>query len=395
MEVSFFFCIFAAANKKIQLMSNQLSNLFVYGTATSGECFMDRENETARLKMNFSYGINTMLISPRRWGKTSLVKHVCEQMTDQNQVKMVQMDVFSCRTPEDFYATFATEIIRQTSTKTEELIENARRFLSGLIPKISFGPDPFHEVSFSLEPNSHPYTEEVLDLPEVIAKEKGINIYICIDEFQQIGEMTNSLSFQKKLRSHWQHHQHTHYCLYGSKRHLLMNMFCKYSYPFYHFGDTIFLQPIPTSYWITYIKQRFAISGKQVSDELCTQICDYVDNNSSYVQQLAWLLWTRTEQVANQQALEVAKEDLMQLNHFLFQNYVEPLSAYQIRLLRAIAHGNETQLSSQAIIQRYNLGSSANVDKLKKSLEDKELIEVGKNTIIADPLFKKWIVTHL
>ena len=85
---------------------------FVYGVAADLDHFTDREKETARLQLNFENGINTIVISPRRWGKTSLVNKVAAQMADNRQLRVVRMDAFSVRTAEDFYRMFATEIIR-------------------------------------------------------------------------------------------------------------------------------------------------------------------------------------------------------------------------------------------------------------------------------------------
>lgn len=103
---------------------------FVYGVAAEEMYFTDREKETFRLTMNFENGLNTIIISPRRWGKTSLVNKVAEQMKNHSEIRIVRMDAFSVRTPEDFYRMFATEIIKQTATRVEEWMENAKRFLS-------------------------------------------------------------------------------------------------------------------------------------------------------------------------------------------------------------------------------------------------------------------------
>jgi predicted AAA+ superfamily ATPase len=89
---------------------------FMYGVATFGKWFTDREEDAKRLSVNFTHGINTILISPRRWGKTSLVLKVAKQINDKN-LKIVNLDIFSCRSKEDFYRTFAKEIIRQTYDK--------------------------------------------------------------------------------------------------------------------------------------------------------------------------------------------------------------------------------------------------------------------------------------
>ena len=371
-----------------------MDNPFVYGIATDCNHFTDREEETKRLSLNFTYGINTILISPRRLGKTSLVNKVFEQMADNKSLKIIRMDAFACRNEDDFYRLFATEIIRQVSSKTENLIENAKRFLSNLVPKISIGQEG--DVSFSLETTEEHYSSDVLTLPEKIAKEKGVRIVVCIDEFQQIGEFTDSLTFQRKLRSAWQLQTNTSYCLYGSKRHVLMNMFGKASYPFYKFGDIVLLDKIATSYWVEYIQNQFSKTKKSISAELCEAICEYVESNSSYVQQLSWLLWARTGKVATEESFRLAKQDLLNQNHILFLKYINELSGYQVNMIRAISEGHTTDLSTGKIISEYNLGSTANVNRVRKALEAKEFVEItGKKVELSDPVFGRWVIKNL
>lgn len=96
---------------------------FVFGVATSGDNFTDREKETQRLLLNFTHGVNTILISPRRWGKTSLVKKVA-QLAQTKTRKIVYLDIFSCRTESEFYRLFATSVLKQTSSKWDEWVEN-------------------------------------------------------------------------------------------------------------------------------------------------------------------------------------------------------------------------------------------------------------------------------
>ncbi len=371
-----------------------MDNPFVYGVAADNAHFIGREDETRRLTMNFSNGINTILISQRRLGKTSLVNKVAEQMSDNKKLKIIRMDAFACKDESDFYMMFATEIIRQMSGKVESLIENAKRFLTSLVPKLSV--EQTGEISFSLETTDKQYNADVLTLPERIAVEKGIHIVVCIDEFQQIGEFTDSLMFQKKLRSVWQHQHNTTYCLFGSKRHILMNMFGKASYPFYKFGDIIFLEKIPVGRWTEYIQRQFSLTGKSVSAEICEAICSYVESNSSYVQQLAWLLWARTDSVATETGLELAKLDLLRQNHILFLNYISNLSNYQMRVVQAIAEGHKTDLSTGEVIFYYRLNSTANVTRVKKALEEKEFIEItGKTVELSDPIFGRWVLQNL
>ena len=169
---------------------------FVFGVKVKGDAFTDRREETENLKMNFTYGVNTILISPRRMGKTSLVDKVCS-IVESDKIRIARLDAFGCRSETDFVNAFATAVIRATSGKWEEWMENAKMFLSRFVPKISIGPDPLSDFSVSLEYNvDNKTTEEVLQLPEIIAKEKEIKIVVCIDEFQQIGDFPESLTFQ-------------------------------------------------------------------------------------------------------------------------------------------------------------------------------------------------------
>ena len=371
-----------------------MKNPFVYGKATDDNHFIGRDAEAKRLTQNFVCGINTILVSQRRLGKTSLVNYVAEQLRNNAEVRVVRMDAFACKDESDFYMMFATEVIRQISTRTESIIENAKRFLSRLMPKLSV--EQSGDISFSLEAVDQQYNADVLSLPERIASEKGIRIVVCIDEFQQVGEFANSLAFQKKLRSAWQQQNNTTYCLFGSKRHILVNMFAKANYPFYKFGDIMFLDKIPIDLWIKYIQRQFEQTDKLVSTEICEEICHFVESNSSYVQQLAWLLWVRTSGTATMEDLEQAKEDLLLQNHVLFLNYISNLSSSQIRMIQAIAEGHKTDLSTSKIISEYKLNSTANVSRVKKALENKEFIEItGKTAELTDVIFGRWVLRNL
>ena len=368
---------------------------FIYGVAAEKMYFTDRENETKRLVMNFENGINTILISPRRWGKTSLVNRVADLFKGNKKVCVVRMDAFSVRTPEDFYRMFAAEIIKQTASRTEEWLSNAKRFLSSLVPVISMSADPMSPISLSFKSVVNDYSEEVLNLPERIALEKGIHLIICIDEFQQIGELSDSITFQKKLRSVWQHQHSVSYCLYGSKRHLLMNMFGKRSYPFYKFGDMLFLERIPVKYWYDYIQSRFEQTGKHIETDLIDAIYAYVDGNSSYVQQLSWLIWARTEHDASEDILKSAEQDLLHQNHALFMEQINALTSYQIRFIRAIAAGKAREINRKETIEEFDLGTSANIANIKKALQKKELIDIeGKEITFSDPIFIHWLIQN-
>ena len=369
---------------------------FIFGVATSGDNFTDRKKETERLSLNFRNGVNTILISPRRWGKTSLVQKVC-RLTQSDKLKIVYLDIFSCRSDKEFYDAFASAVLKQTSSKLEEWLENVKLFLSRIRPKISMGTDPMTEfsISFEMNPQSNDI-DEILQLPEKIAQKKGYKIVVCIDEFQQIAEFQDSRTFQKRLRSIWQLQKSVSYCLFGSKKHLMNELFEKKSLPFYKFGDTIYLPKIGTSDWINYICDRFKVTGKHISKELAEKICQRVENHSSYVQQLAWLVWIHTDKTASEQDFEEAFQDILDQNTPLFEKQTESLTTYQMNFLRALINGVHKEFTTQEVLQKYQLGSSANVSIVKRALEKKELIEIEKNQVILpDPVMKVWLKREL
>lgn len=374
-------------------MNSENEAPFVFGVRVEGNTFTDRKEETNRLKMNFLYGVNTILISPRRMGKTSLVEKVCS-LVESDTLKIAKIDAFGCRSENDFINAFATAVVRATSSKWEEWMENAKTFLSRFIPKISIGQDPLTDFSIALEYNrANTVTEDILQLPETIAKQKGIKIVICIDEFQQIADFPDSITFQKKLRSVWQLQSNVSYCLYGSKKHMMEKMFQSQSHPFYRFGDLFYLDKISETDWVEYICDRFRVTGKEISRKLASEICTVTDRYSSYVQQLAWLVWLRTDKHATKEDVEFGIDRMLDACEPLFIQQTESLSAYQMNFLRALANGVHTGFTRSEILDTYQLGTAANISRLKKALTEKDLIMMTapKTLEISDPILTLWL----
>ena len=367
-------------------------NPFVFGKAAEGAFFTDRAEDARRLTANLTHGINTILISPRRWGKTSLVKKVLAEI-DKPDIKPVFIDIFQCKSEYEFYHAFAMAVIKQTSSKLDEWVEMAKTFLSNISPKFSFGSDPMNDFSLSFEWNPKDDTEtDILQLPEKIAQKKNVHLVVCLDEFQQMADFVDSVKFQKKLRSVWQHQQNVTYCMFGSKKHLMENIFNDKSMPFYKFGDMMFLKKIPTEEWVPFICTKFYETGKSISAEQAARICEATENLSSYVQHLAWVVWYKSDKVVTNKDITAAIDDLLEQNKVFFQREVEQLSELQFNFLRALANGVMTGFSRKDVIKRYRLESSANVQSVKKALLKKDLIDVdGQEISFNDSLFKLWL----
>ena len=355
--------------------------------------FTDREAEVEKLKNNFYSLTNTTILSPRRWGKTSLVNKVGELiMAENKQVKVAFVDVFNVRSEKEFYYALVKSVFDATASKWEEMVENAKHFLAHFAPKISFSAEG-SEISFGLEWDEMKRSvDDMLNLAERIAKNKKLRIIVCIDEFQTVSEFDEPLAFQRKLRSNWQKHLHTGYCIYGSKRHMLLDIFTNPSMPFYKFGDLMFLSKIDNAVWQDFILKRFGETKKKISRKNAKLIADLVENHPYYVQQLAQQSWLLSGRECTETDVMRARQNIIDHLSLLFTNIYESLSTPQHQLLKAILAG-EKHLSSQRTLNKYNLGTSSVIPRLRKSLLEREIIDMpSKNEIeLQDPMLKTWL----
>lgn len=365
---------------------------FIYGSIVSTHSFTNREIETEKLKGNLLNGINTTIISPRRWGKSSLVEKVISDINKKNKdVKTTIIDLFAVSNEEEFLEIFAKNVIKASSTKWQEWLSSGKDFFKKLIPKLSIGIDPTTDFSISfdwkeLKKNS----DEILNLPETISKQKNIKFIICLDEFQNLSSFPDYPNFEKKLRANWQRQKNVTYCLFGSKKHMMADIFNNPSKPFYRFGDIILLQKISIEKWVLFILKGFKETGKQIDENIAALIPLAMKNHSWYVQQLAHYVWNLTSKKAGIAEINAALIELINANSPLYQKEVESISATQLNLLKAVAHG-ETQFTSNAVMQRHALGTPRNVSKNKTILINNDTIhEINSVFEFVDPAFELW-----
>jgi len=365
---------------------------FIYGTTVSARSFTNREAEVTKLRSNLLNGINTTIISPRRWGKSSLVEKVIADINKkEKRTKTVVIDLFSTNGEEEFLETFAREVIKASSSKWQEWMSSGKDFFKKLVPRLSLGIDPNTDFSLSFDWHElRKYSDEVLNLPEKIAKKKGVKFVICLDEFQNLSSFNGYPAFEKKLRSYWQRQKSVTYCLFGSKRHMMTDIFNNPSKPFYRFGDIILLQKIETKRWVSFIQKGFAGSGKQIDEETANVIPRLMKNHSWYVQQLAHYTWNLTDRKASLVQVESALEELINANTPLYQRETEGISNTQLNLLKAVSR-SETQFTSVAVMQKYLLGTPRNVSKNKELLVNNDIIHEVNNVFeFVDPAFELW-----
>lgn len=365
---------------------------FQYGTLATKENFVDRVEDRAQLKGFLSSHINVMLISPRRWGKSSLVKVAMEEL--QNEAKDIRVcfiDAFSIGSEAEFYRTFASQVIACASTKLERRIQDAKKFLTGVVPQLVIKDDVTNFMAFDVKfvPQEQDKMD-ILRLPETLAVAKNIRIVVCIDEFQQLANLPDYKNMEGKMRSAWQQQEHVTYCLYGSKRHMMMDIFNNANSPFFRFGQMLFLDKIAKSEWIPFIRESFEKSGKHISEIFASKVCDMVECHSWYLQQLCYFIWNATTEEVDEQVFQYGMRQIINTNSPMFLSDTESLAPSQIEMLRAIKDGVR-QLSSIETKRNYALGNPNTISKNKKVLKDKDIIEERKGELMfVDPVYRLW-----
>ncbi len=365
---------------------------FIYGNIVSGRAFTNRKEEKEKLFSNMVNGVNTVIISPRRWGKSSLVEKVFKEIPKKHKnIKTIIIDLFTVSCEEEFLELFANEIIKASSSVWQDWVRSGKEFFKRIIPKISFGIDPYSDFTVSFDWNElRKNKNEILNLPETIAKKRKIKFVIGLDEFQILSTFKNYRQLEQNMRAVWQRQKNVTYCLYGSKRNMMTVIFDNPSNPFYRFGDLMFLKKIKRKEWINFIRKGFEKSDKVIDVKIAELIPRIMKDNSWYVQQLAHYTWNLTEKKATKGIVKKALQEVVSANTPLYEKIIEGLSHTQINLLKAIIQ-NEIQLTSVMVMQKYNLGTPHNVSKNKEILIKKEIIDKeGDKFIFLDPVFEIW-----
>jgi uncharacterized protein len=364
-----------------------MNNPFKYGELSAGSDFCNRKNELKRLHQAFTDGQNLVLISPRRWGKSSLVDEAIIRY--KGKLKCVKLDCFGMRSSEEFYAELLSQVLKSSNSKFQELANIAKKYLTAIVPYISYSTDSMEEIKISLNlPKKKSDLSTTLNLAQNLAQEEKARYLICIDEFQKINDWPDGKETLEKLRSYWQRHKEVTYCLYGSKRNVMANMFGKSSQPFYRFGEAIFLEKISRKEWVDFIIERCTKTGRKIKEPEAVRIAHLAECHSYYVQYLARLCWNNSDKQITDDIVTQSYSELLNDHIGIFRKLTDRLTRYQVNYLRAFCH-HETKFTSRRVLETYQLGSPGNIRRIEKVMSDLEIIDYFIETpTFSDPWFK-------
>lgn len=370
-------------------------NPFIFGEIIEEPNFIDRTGELQQLVRDLADGQKVFLLSPRRFGKSSLVALALLKLR-KRQIRTVSLTVSSYSSYTQFLEKFAEKVLRAAGP-WERVKDWVTRFGRNVKPDISLNMGT-GEVSLSLGRGAGfdpvPIAPEVFAMPGELAKNAGFRMAICLDEFQQINEF-DSGSVENAIRNQVQEQREVGYVFAGSQPSLMREMLSARR-PFHKAGPQMFLDKIPAEEWKTFIARQFGRRGRKVSADAMESLLGTADLIPYDVQRLAHELWDYAELKDKQNLgvsdVEAVTAGLVAGQSTYYELLWEQLAQGQRAVLQAIAARGAGAIYSQAVRTDFRLGPASSVQKALQSLDSKDILDRYQDQyFFLDPLFARWI----
>jgi len=368
-----------------------ISNPFTLGIVSKKD-FCNRSEELENILRHVRGGNNVVLLSPRRFGKSSLVYKALEVL-ERKGFLCVYVDLFPVISERDFIERFSIGVFKGIGRGADPrtIGRKVLNMFARLIPSFEVKPDG---VGLSVKLDRS--TDNDLLLDDLMAgickyvKGKKTKACIALDEFQEITELPESKKIEGILRSHIQHHKEISYLFIGSRRRILQDMFSK-KRPFYKSAFSYTLKEIPADEFIKCIVDRFKESGKSCPSEIAEGIYEMVRGYPYYVKKLSAVVWDLTTTQCDPEILREAYRILLETEGIDFEGIWSSLTLTNKAVLKAIAKEPTASPYARAYLERYQL-SLGGAQRAIKNLLNKDLIEKvqdGKYRV-TDPVFGVW-----
>jgi len=376
------------------------ANPFVYGEIVTDAAFADREVERDRLARDLLAGQKVFLISPRRYGKSSLVRSVLRDLGRQG-VLTVEVTVAASSSYVGFLEAYARALLL-AGTPTGRLRQWAGELLGGLRPEVRLDADapgaPRAVVAFPGIRSSRDVARlaaEVFALPGRIAERRGRRLAVALDEFQAITTFDGG-SVEHALRAAVQDQRQVGYVFAGSEPSLMEQMLTP-KRPFYKAGPVVRLEPIDPDDFAAFIERRFVRSGIRPGEGLGAAVVDLAGNVPYDVQRLAHELWDDVRasgrKAATVEALHATLTRLLQEHGPMFEDAWQRLTLAQRAVLRAVVLEDGRGLLGADVRLRHRLASASSVQSSLAALVRADLVArpTPERYVVVDSLFREWV----
>ncbi len=338
-------------------------------------------------------GNNMALISPRRVGKTDLIRHCFHQPDIKNKYYTFHIDIYPTSSLRDFVNVFGRAILDELKPKGKAVWDGFLQVLRSLRSEITYDVNNFPTWSLGLGDIEYP--ETTLDEIFTYLAKAGKPCLVCIDEFQQILRYTESPNIEAMLRTYMQRCINATFIFSGSKRHLMGKIFTSPSRPFYQSVMIMNLKPIPLEKYIQFAQEQFAKYDKQIDQAAIAEVYNRFDAVTSCIQRLLNVLFMKTlpGQRCTADMVDGAEQYILDMFSETYSDLLDKLPEKQREVFIAIAReGKAKGITGKPFIKRHHLQTVSVVTAAVRSLMDKDLITEDKGTYtIYDPFFALWL----
>lgn len=377
--------------------SGNPTNPFRFGALALDEAFTDREEELRELTADVRNGQDVVLFAPRRYGKSSLIWRVAQQLVGEG-VLIAQVDLMRTPTRERLAERLAATIYDEIASPLFRTRERLRMFAGlRIAPTATIDPED-GSLSFSFDTRAaredlDATLEGLLALPGRLAAERGRRVALVLDEFQEVVEIDPGLL--KLMRSVFQEQPEVAHVYLGSARHMIERIFNDEHEPFWRSAKQCELGPIPREPFERYAVAGFAKTGKTLDARACAGVLDATGGHPYATQELLYFLWEQTPagEIAEGERLECALTTTLRSEHAHFGLLWSRMAVAQRRVLQALAAEQPGRPLSSEYRRRHALPATPTVQTAIAALIAAELVaRVGRGEYrIAEPFLAEWI----
>ena len=352
-----------------------MMNPFQFGVLVDNEYFTDRINELRELQMSLNSANHLILISPRRFGKSSLVAKAVKMSgrpcLSLNMQNMLSVEDFASKLLRELFRLYPMERIRHLMTHFR------------IIPTVSTNPITNGvDVSFQPVMNSMVLLEDAMNLIEKVSTENK-KLVVVLDEFQEILNIRKGLD--KQLRSIMQEQQHLNYILLGSQESMMTDIFERKKSPFYHFGKLMRLNKIPYDDFKEYITTRLPLNEDEKLHGIVEEILAFTNLHPYYTQQLSAQVWEMmTYDHLVDGVVKEAVSKIVRVHDLDFERLWLNFNRTDRSVILSLSKGDNP-------LQNRKVASSTSFSAVKRLMKAGYVIRVTDYEI-EDPFFKEWVI---
>lgn len=384
---------------QVVITLNNITNPFIYGEIVTSSAFADREVERDRLTTDLAGGQKVFLISPRRYGKSSLIRDVMRTLTRQ-RLLTVEVTVAASSSYVGFLESYARALV-SVDTPASRIRRWATELFQGVRPELRFNAQAASGARFSLAfPTIRTPREiarlasEVFALPGRIAEARSRRMAIALDEFQAVASFDGG-TVEHALRAAVQDQRTVGYVFAGSEPSLMERMLTPRR-PFYKAGPVMRLDKIDAREFAAFVEDRLTSSGLAFEPGLGEAIVELAGNVPYDVQRLAHEVW---DDVKARRRAAVAFEDLhatltrlLGEQHTVFEEAWQRLTLPQRAVLRALVLEDGRELLSHDVRTRHRLAGASSVQSALAALARQDVVmKHDKGYTVTDSLYREWV----